>query len=98
MQITPEHRVWIEQSINQVVGDALRAVYVVGSRARGTAHRGSDADLLIDADPPLSITQRGTLCEIFEESDLPYAVDIIDGATLDTTVRQRMMQGAVRLL
>jgi uncharacterized protein len=69
----------------QIVLDILRAympataaVFVFGSRAAGAAKRASDLDLAIDIGGPLSHMQASNLAEAFEESDLPYKVDIVD--------------------
>ena len=53
-------------------------VKVFGSRARGLARRGSDLDLAIDAGRPLTSRESGALADAFEESDLPYTVDLVD--------------------
>ncbi len=68
-----------------IVRDVLAAhappdavVRVFGSRARGLARRGSDLDLAIDAGRPLTSRESGALADAFEESDLPYTVDLVD--------------------
>jgi type I restriction enzyme S subunit len=53
-------------------------VWVFGSRATGRARRYSDLDLLIDAGRPLGLEEAALLREAFEESDLPYRVDLVD--------------------
>jgi predicted nucleotidyltransferase len=53
-------------------------VRVFGSRARGNSRRASDLDLAIDAYRPLTAKEQGALADAFEESDLPYFVDVID--------------------
>jgi predicted nucleotidyltransferase len=54
------------------------AVWVFGSRAQGRARAASDLDLAIDAGRPLSREEATALHEVFEESDLPYTVDVVD--------------------
>ena len=68
-------RVW------EVLDGAMPAdahVYMFGSRATGRAKRGSDLDLAIDAGRPLSAAEASRIADRFEESDLPYRVDVID--------------------
>ena len=68
-------RVWA------VLDDALPTgaeVYVFGSRARGTGKRGSDLDLAVDAGRALTRDEAGRIADGFEESDLPYTVDVLD--------------------
>jgi len=62
-------------------------VWVFGSRATGTARRASDLDLAIDAGRPLTRKETGTLLDAFEESDLPYTVDVVDLHTVAPSFR-----------
>ena len=63
-------------------------VWVFGSRATGRARRYSDLDLAIDAGRPLSLDEAALLREGFEESDLPYRVDIVDWHAIGDRFRQ----------
>ena len=56
----------------------LADVRVFGSRATGRAHRGSDLDLLVDAGRTLTREEASALAAAFDESDLPYEVDLVD--------------------
>ena len=59
-------------------------IWLFGSRATGTAKKFSDIDLLIDANrKPMSLELRANLANAFEESDLPYKVDVVDVVTVD---------------
>ena len=54
-------------------------VWVFGSRAKGGARIFSDLDLMIDNNhQPLPLTILTQLLDEFEESDLPYKVDVLD--------------------
>src|SRR5277367_3009888 len=60
-----------------------REVWAYGSRARGTRlKKYSDLDLAIEG-PPLSISALAALAEAFDESSLPFKVDLVDAASLD---------------
>ena len=54
------------------------AVWAFGSRLRMQHKPYSDLDLAIVADKPLNLSQWGLLREAFDDSDLPYRVDIVD--------------------
>jgi predicted nucleotidyltransferase len=54
------------------------SVFVFGSRASGTTKRAADLDLAIDLGRPMTPSEASTLAEEFEESDLPYRVDVVD--------------------
>lgn len=67
-----------------------RPVYVFGSRATGKARRLADIDLAIGGPEPLDLLQRALLNELFDESDLPMKVDILDLNTISPEFRQRI--------
>lgn len=73
------------------------AIYVFGSRANGAAKRGSDLDLAVDAGRPLSRAEAGALADGFEESDLPYRVDVVDMHNVGEAFRGIVERGRVRL-
>lgn len=66
---------------------AEAAVWVFGSRANGRARRYSDLDLAIDAGRRLTIDETAVLREAFDESDLPYRVDIVDWQAISPEFR-----------
>ncbi len=69
--------------VNQILGECIPGIKIqaFGSRANNTAKPYSDLDLAIMADKPLSLQQGAMLAEAFEESDLPFKVDICDWST-----------------
>lgn len=73
------------------------AVWVFGSRANGRARRYSDLDLAIDAGRRLTIDETAVLREAFDESDLPYRVDIVDWQAISPGFRN-LIAGDRRLL
>jgi predicted nucleotidyltransferase len=71
------------------------SIWVFGSRARPPARRGSDLDLLVDACRPLTRNESFALDDAFEESDLPYSVDVVDihavkGIFLENILKDRV--------
>ncbi len=71
-------------------------VRVFGSRAHRTAKPFSDLDLLV-LGPPLGAKLRGMLEEAFDESDLPFRVDIAEAATVSAEFRALIEAQAVAL-
>lgn len=65
-------------------------VWVFGSRAEKTKKPFSDLDLAIDATIPLPYTKLVNLKNDFEESDLPYKVDVVDWHLLDEAFQTRI--------
>ena len=77
----------IVQAILQTMLKKEAKVWVFGSRAKGTTKRAADLDLAIDAGRPLLPNEVFELTDAFEESDLPYRVDIVDLWTVNPTFR-----------
>lgn len=65
-------------------------VWIFGSRATGTAKKFSDIDLLIDVGTPLSLTLLTKLSVSFDESMLPYKVDIADLHAITDTFKMNI--------
>ncbi len=65
-------------------------VWAFGSRTNGRARRRSDLDLAIGGDEPLSLATRADLAADFDQSDLPYRVDIVDLADITPEFRWRI--------
>lgn len=61
----------------------LAQVFVFGSRAGGTPKPWSDLDLSLEAGAPLPLGVLASLAEAFDESPLPWKVDLVDRATVN---------------
>ena len=57
-------------------------VHVFGSRATGPVKAWSDLDLVLETNGPLPLSQIAALAEAFEESALPWKVDLVDRSTV----------------
>ena len=69
------------EEVKAILDDLLPSdvqVSVFGSRARGTPKPWSDLDLALHGPQPLTIELLGALREAFDESGLPWKVDIVD--------------------
>jgi uncharacterized protein len=75
----------------RIDGHVTLKVWIFGSRARGTHRPYSDLDLLLEATPPLSETYLDRLNEDFEESELPYKVDLVPQEKLLDAYRGQVM-------
>jgi len=77
----------------QIVSDLVQRflpehqVWAFGSRATWTAKPFSDLDLVVSGDEPLSLMQIAELREAFQESALPFKVDLLDGHAVSPTFR-----------
>lgn len=77
IDIRPEHAAMVRDILSRSTPPGTR-IWAFGSRVKGTAKPVSDLDLAIDAGHALSLTERALLAEQFEESALPWKVDIVD--------------------
>lgn len=69
-------------------------VFLVGSRARGQAKPFADVDLLLMNEQSLPPATRATLRCDFEESDIPFKIDLLEWADLSPTFRERIKKEA----
>jgi predicted nucleotidyltransferase len=65
-----------------------REIRVMGSRVSGRAKPFSDLDLVVMGDEPLDLRTLGQLREAFDESNLPFAVDIVEWASSSDAFRR----------
>ena len=61
---------------------AVKRVIVYGSRAMGNFREGSDIDMTLVGDKPIDYDTVLKLYGMFDDSDLPYLVDISDFSSL----------------
>ena len=86
LDMRPDHIELVQRILRQHVPSA--EVLAFGSRAKWLARDTSDLDLCIRATAALSFEKMGTLREAFEESNLPYKVDVVDWATTSESFRK----------
>ena len=65
--------------------------WLFGSRARGDFRRYSDLDLLVEVEPPATKAELRSLREAFDDSDLPYTVDVVSSIDLADSYRERVL-------
>ncbi len=76
IDITPGEMALVKAILKEYVPETK--VIVFGSRVNGTKRDISDLDLAIDAGRKLSIYELGRIKEAFQESSLPFRVDVLD--------------------
>jgi predicted nucleotidyltransferase len=96
MDLNPEH--------HRILGDIFathlpgREVHIFGSRTTGTAKPHSDIDLVIMGDEPLPVTTMRILRDAFDDSDLPFQVDLVEWAGASDEFRKIIQNTAVPLV
>jgi type I restriction enzyme, S subunit len=86
LDVRPDHLTIVQDILKKHV--PAHNVWAFGSRAKWLAKEYSDLDLCIVGETPLSFTTLGLLKEAFEESDLPWRVDVVDWATTSESFRK----------
>lgn len=72
-------------------------IYAFGSRVQGRARRFSDLDIAVDAGRPLTLREEARLADAFDESDLPWRVDLVDLVACSPAFRRVVESQAVLL-
>jgi type I restriction enzyme S subunit len=90
IDISPENWRIVSDILQRLVPD--REVWAFGSRAKWSAKEYSDLDIAVIGDEPLGLTRTAELTEAFQESALPFKVDVVDWATISPSFR-RVIQG-----
>ena len=98
LDLRPE---WLDM-MRDLIGVHLPDVEVLayGSRVQGTAHDGSDLDLVV-RNPDGSAVPSMTLEEFREavsESNLPILVDVLDWARIPDSLRKEIERGGVAVV
>jgi len=86
IDLAPEHLSFIREIIYRHI--AACKVYVFGSRNQGNAKKYSDLDLAVQAQGKLTIQEIGRITEDFQESSLPFRVDLHDWHRLSDEFRR----------
>lgn len=86
LDIEPKHLNTIKHILTEHVSDC--EVRIFGSRVAGTAKEHSDVDLAVIGKTKLPRRTKTLLKEAFEESDLPFRVDIVDYNAISDSFRK----------
>ena len=70
-------------------------LYAYGSRVDGSHSPSSDLDLLVFSEREVELSSLAFIREELEESDLSFCVDILDAASVDSLLREKILCGAV---
>ena len=76
--------------LKQILEQCIPGIKVkaFGSRANNTAKPYSDLDLAVMTETPLTLYQGAMLTEAFEESNLPFKVDVVDWASISSNFKE----------
>ena len=96
-QLTPNQLAIVRGVLRENIPAGAR-VWVFGSRARGRAGKLSDLDLVVDnKGRPLTLAEAGRLDLAFEESPLPWRVDVADWNAVSPDFRRRILRARAEI-
>ena len=78
--------------VRRVLGSLPVRTFLFGSRALGTSRAASDIDIAILPEGPVPDDLVARLRDAFEDSAIPYAVDVVDLSRVDVTFRERVLR------
>lgn len=96
LDVEPRHWAIVQAILKQHLPG--REVWAFGSRVKGTAKPHSDLDLVVLGDTALKMATQAALAEAFDESDLPWRVDVVDWATTGEAFKALIVEWHVVLL
>ena len=97
IDLRPDHRKTVEDILRDRLPDGVQ-VWVFGSRADWTSKDSSDLDLALEGDEPLDTGTVMALELAFEESLLPFNVDVVDLKRTEDGFRQRVLMTRTPLM
>lgn len=95
ISIEPAHRLIVETILTTYL-PLNTQVWVFGSRATGTARTFSDLDLLLNCNnTPLPYQLKLNMIEAFDESALPFKVDLVDFNDISESFKRQIYAGSL---
>ncbi len=98
MSRTPDPHILqdVQQLAHETLGPYAVDCYLFGSWAEGRPRQTSDIDVAIEAHAPLPSGTLARLRERFEESRIPYRVEVVDLATASPAFREQVVAHGIR--
>jgi uncharacterized protein len=96
LDLKPHELETVRNILNRFVPEA--EIIVFGSRIHGTAKPWSDLDLAIKADSSLDWKLLEEIKEAFQESELPFRVDLLDWNEITVAFRKAIEKSGLKIL
>lgn len=87
----------IKKIIFHFLDPQTNKIFIFGSRAMGGARKFSDIDIGVKRKKPLEDSLLSDIKEAFEESDIPYTVDIVDFSHVSDKFKDISLQKIINL-
>ena len=95
--LTTDHTEILCRILRACLHDLSLSVFVFGSRTSLSHRRESDVDLLLDTAAAIPLSTLSRLKEAFEESNLPFRVDVVLRTDISPEFYQRISQDCMLL-
>lgn len=95
IDLNPKYIEFIKNTVGSVLSDF--ELYIFGSRARGNAKEYSDIDIAIKS-AELNNKTKSQLEFLFEDSTLPYEVDIINLGNISEQFKKVILDNLVKIV
>lgn len=73
------------------------SLFIFGSRASGENKKYSDIDIGVEGKKPVKFLTLAKLQDAFEESNLPYIIDLVDFATVSDSFKKIAKKNSIAL-
>jgi len=97
LTLQPAHTTLLRAILRTYLGERPVRVYAFGSRARGDCRADSDLDLLLDDQEEIPLSTVTMLKEAFEDSCLPFRVDVVRRTDLSPEFYQHIHRDCIPL-
>ena len=92
------HLEFVLSVLKRNISDVDAKFYIFGSRVKGTNKKYSDIDIAVDLNgKKLDVSILGKILIEFQESTLPYEVDVVDLNSIDENFRNLIKKDLVLL-
>ena len=92
------HLDFVLSVLKRNISDVDAKFYIFGSRVKGTNKKYSDIDIAVDLNgKKLDVSILGKILIEFQESTLPYEVDVVDLNSIDENFRNLIKKDLVLL-
>ena len=86
----------VQRIVSRILRNQEISVYLFGSWARGQSTSHSDIDIAVDPHRPLPVGMLAHLRDEFEESHIPYRIEVVDLSKADLYFRERVFKEGIR--
>ncbi len=96
--LTANEQATLEKIVKNHATDQDYRVVIFGSRATGKSKKYSDVDLALIGQSPVPNQTIAYLNEAFDDSTLPYSVDIVDFAKASPNLQAQIKQQGLEIM